>query len=71
MNMVIEQNGWKPYSDELFMELKRGAIKLHDQREKVASLKGYSKQKISEFKEQLRDHMNNSLGELLRWLSQS
>ncbi|XP_022728053.1 immune-associated nucleotide-binding protein 9-like [Durio zibethinus] len=53
VNMVIEQNGGKPYSDELFVELKRGAIKLHDQHEKVASLKGYSKQKISEFKEQI------------------
>ncbi|XVF73998.1 hypothetical protein PTKIN_Ptkin13bG0026500 [Pterospermum kingtungense] len=53
VNMVIEQNGGKPYSDELFVELKRGATKFQDQKEKVASLKGYSKQEISVFKEQI------------------
>ncbi|XWS23425.1 hypothetical protein CRYUN_Cryun28dG0013100 [Craigia yunnanensis] len=64
VNMVIEQNGGKPYSDELFVELKRGAIELHDQQEKVASLKGYSKQKISEFKEQIERSYEQQLSRI-------
>lgn len=53
VNMVIEQNGGQPYTDELFAELKKGATKLRDQQEVVAALKGYSKREISEFKEQI------------------
>ncbi|KAG8472695.1 hypothetical protein CXB51_034521 [Gossypium anomalum] len=53
VNMVIEQNGGKPYTDEFFAELKKGATKLRDQQEVVAALKGYSKREISEFKEQI------------------
>ncbi|GMI85103.1 IMMUNE ASSOCIATED NUCLEOTIDE BINDING 9 [Hibiscus trionum] len=53
VNMVIEQNGGKPYTDELFAELKKGATKLRDQQEVVAALKGYSKKEISEFQEQI------------------
>ncbi|XWS24749.1 hypothetical protein CRYUN_Cryun27aG0010500 [Craigia yunnanensis] len=53
VNMIIAQNGGQPYSDELFVELKSGATKLRDQQEEVASLKGYSKREISEFKEQI------------------
>ncbi|KAA3487057.1 protein AIG1-like [Gossypium australe] len=53
VNLVIEQNGGQPYTDELFAELKKGATKLRDQQEVVAALKGYSKREISEFKEQI------------------
>ncbi|KAK8542459.1 hypothetical protein V6N13_136967 [Hibiscus sabdariffa] len=53
VNLVIEQNGGQPYTDELFAELKKGATKLRDQKEVVAALKGYSKREISEFKEQI------------------
>ncbi|XVF37278.1 hypothetical protein REPUB_Repub19eG0132300 [Reevesia pubescens] len=53
VNMVIAQNGGQPYSDELFVELKKGASKLRDQQEEVASLKGYSKREISELKDQI------------------
>ncbi|MBA0783364.1 hypothetical protein Gotri_001092 [Gossypium trilobum] len=53
VNIVIEQNGGQPYTDELFAELKKGATKLRDQQEVVAALKGYSKREISEFKEQI------------------
>ncbi|MBA0765330.1 hypothetical protein Gotri_014547, partial [Gossypium trilobum] len=45
VNMVIAQNGGKPYYDELFVELKRGATTC-DEQEEVASLKGYIKQEI-------------------------
>ncbi|OMO99085.1 Avirulence induced family protein [Corchorus capsularis] len=53
VNTVSEQNGGRPYSDELFVELKKGAIKLHDQHEEVSSLKGYTKHEISELKEKI------------------
>ncbi|KAB1210897.1 Protein AIG1 [Morella rubra] len=53
VNMVIAQNGGQPYTDELFTELKEGAIKLRHQQEQVDSLKGYSKREISEFKDQI------------------
>uniref|UniRef100_A0A2P2K8F7 Protein AIG1 n=2 Tax=Rhizophora mucronata TaxID=61149 RepID=A0A2P2K8F7_RHIMU len=53
VNMVMEQNGGQPYTDELFIELKNGAMKLHDQQQEVRSLKGYSKKEISELNEQM------------------
>ncbi|KAI4332339.1 hypothetical protein L6164_017258 [Bauhinia variegata] len=54
VNTVIEQNGGKPYTDELFTELKNGAIRLRDQQIQVDSLKGYSKREISMFKDQMQ-----------------
>ncbi|KAJ7949712.1 protein AIG1-like [Quillaja saponaria] len=54
INKVIAQNGGRPYTDELFVELKKGAMKLRDQQEEVDSLKGYSKQEISQLKEQMQ-----------------
>ncbi|XP_028805752.1 immune-associated nucleotide-binding protein 9 [Neltuma alba] len=53
VNKVIAQNGGKPYMDELFTELKKGAMKLHNQQIEVESLKGYSKSEIKELKEQM------------------
>ncbi|XP_062153793.1 immune-associated nucleotide-binding protein 9 [Alnus glutinosa] len=53
VNMVIAHNGGQPYTDELFAELKKGAIKLRNQQEEVDALKGYSKREISEFKDQI------------------
>ncbi|PHT54013.1 hypothetical protein CQW23_08475 [Capsicum baccatum] len=31
VNVVVENNGGKPYTDDLFKELKKGAVKLHNQ----------------------------------------
>ena len=53
VNMVIAQNGGKPFTDEIFAELKKGAIKLRDQTEEVNSLEGYSKRELFELKEQM------------------
>ncbi|PSS00178.1 Immune-associated nucleotide-binding protein [Actinidia chinensis var. chinensis] len=53
VNMVIAQNGGKPFTDEIFAELKKGAIKLRDQTEEVNSLEGYSKRELSELKQQM------------------
>ncbi|KAM5574966.1 hypothetical protein ABKV19_014086 [Rosa sericea] len=48
VNSVIAQNGGRPYS------VKKGAMKLRDQQEEVASLKGYSKGEISHLNEQMQ-----------------
>ncbi|XP_062030465.1 immune-associated nucleotide-binding protein 9-like [Rosa rugosa] len=49
VNLVIAQNGGRPYTDEIFAEVK----KFRDQQEEVAS-KGYSKQEISRLNEQIQ-----------------
>uniref|UniRef100_A0A5B7C3N3 AIG1-type G domain-containing protein n=1 Tax=Davidia involucrata TaxID=16924 RepID=A0A5B7C3N3_DAVIN len=61
VNMVIAQNGGQPYTDELFVELKKGAKKLRDQTEEVKSLEGYSKWEISELKEQMHKSYEEQL----------
>ncbi|CAA0818444.1 P-loop containing nucleoside triphosphate hydrolases superfamily protein [Striga hermonthica] len=52
VNSVVDKNGGKPYTDELFIELKKGAMKLHDQTAEVNAMEGYSKQEISCLKDQ-------------------
>ncbi|KAK1407577.1 hypothetical protein QVD17_39197 [Tagetes erecta] len=53
VNTVLTKNNGKPYTDEIFNELKRGTMKLHEQTEEVQSLRGYTKQEISELTEQM------------------
>ncbi|XP_030934134.1 immune-associated nucleotide-binding protein 9 [Quercus lobata] len=66
VNMVIAQNGGQPYTDEIFAELKKGAMKLRNQQEQVDSLKGYSKREISE----LKDNMHRSYEEQLKRITE-
>ncbi|KAL3503787.1 hypothetical protein ACH5RR_033628 [Cinchona calisaya] len=61
VNEVVMKNGGKPYTDEIFVELKKGAKKLRDQAAEVNSLKGYSKLEISELKEQMHKSHENQL----------
>lgn len=61
VDMVVESNGGKPYTDELFVELKRGAIKLRDQTAEMNSQEGYSMTEISEFKEQFHKSYEEQL----------
>ncbi|KAF7836455.1 immune-associated nucleotide-binding protein 9 [Senna tora] len=61
VNMVIAKNGGQPYTDELFAELKKGAIKLRNQQIEVDALKGYSKREILEFKEQMHRTYDDQL----------
>ncbi|KAK9162106.1 hypothetical protein Syun_003008 [Stephania yunnanensis] len=51
INMVLEKNGGRPYSDEIFAEVKKGAM-LHDQKEQLKYMNG-SPQEIMELKEQM------------------
>lgn len=53
VNTITEENGGQPFSDEFFVELKEGAMKLREQREQVESLEGYPKHEISKIKESI------------------
>eukprot|EP00268_Persea_americana_P069226 TRINITY_DN97_c1_g1_i1.p1 TRINITY_DN97_c1_g1~~TRINITY_DN97_c1_g1_i1.p1 ORF type:complete len:341 (-),score=81.24 TRINITY_DN97_c1_g1_i1:317-1339(-) len=61
VNLVVAENGGQPYSDEFFKELKVGAMKLHSQKAEVESLRGYSKQEISELQEQIYKSYDDQL----------
>ncbi|KAI3717682.1 hypothetical protein L1987_69449 [Smallanthus sonchifolius] len=61
VNMVLTKNNGKPYTDEIFSELKRGTRKLHEQTEEVQSLQGYTKQEISELTEQMHKSYEEQL----------
>ncbi|GER38666.1 P-loop containing nucleoside triphosphatehydrolases superfamily protein [Striga asiatica] len=60
VNSVVDKNGGKPYTDELFIELK-GAMKLHDQTAEVNAMEGYSKQEISYLKDQFHKSYEEQL----------
>lgn len=53
VNDVVIKNGGIPYSNELFVEFKKGVTKLHDQAAELNSLKGYTKEEKSELKAQI------------------
>ncbi|KAL4566251.1 hypothetical protein LXL04_030364 [Taraxacum kok-saghyz] len=61
VNMVLTKNNGKPYTDDIFSELKRGTQKLHEQTEEVQSLQGYSKLEISELTEQMHKSYEEQL----------
>ncbi|PQQ16107.1 protein AIG1-like [Prunus yedoensis var. nudiflora] len=44
VNKVIAQNGGRPYTDEIFAEVKKGAIKLRDQQEEDQMQRAYEEQ---------------------------
>ncbi|PRQ20526.1 putative P-loop containing nucleoside triphosphate hydrolase [Rosa chinensis] len=67
VDSVIEQNGGRPYTDEIFAEAKKGAMKLRDQQEEVAS-KGYSKQEIDRFNEQMQRQYDLQLKQITEML---
>ncbi|KAJ4951220.1 hypothetical protein NE237_028052 [Protea cynaroides] len=60
VNMVVAENGGRPYSDEFFVELKEGARKLRQQQE-VDSLKGYTRKEMSELKEDIHKSYEEQL----------
>ncbi|CAM8979689.1 unnamed protein product [Rhodiola kirilowii] len=61
LNVVIARNDGKPYTDKLFAELRRGAIKLRDQTVEVDALTGYSKREIDVLKEQMHKTYDEQL----------
>ncbi|KAJ0099011.1 hypothetical protein Patl1_21082 [Pistacia atlantica] len=61
VNRVIAQNGGQPYTDEIFAEVKKEAMKHHDQQVEVDSLKGYSKREITELKAEIEKSYEDQL----------
>ncbi|KNA11071.1 hypothetical protein SOVF_138520, partial [Spinacia oleracea] len=53
VDKVSEENGGKPYTNDIFKELKKGAMKFRRQEKDVDSLQGYDKGEISALKEQM------------------
>ncbi|PKI54291.1 hypothetical protein CRG98_025306 [Punica granatum] len=61
VNAVISQNDGKPFTDEIFAEMRKGARKLHEQQEVVGSLKGHTKVQIQKFEEQMQKSYDEQL----------
>ncbi|XP_058756936.1 immune-associated nucleotide-binding protein 9-like isoform X2 [Vicia villosa] len=66
VNSVVSNNGGRPYTDELFTVLKKGAMKLEIQQKEVDALEGYSDGQISE----LKKHMQQSYDEQLMQITE-
>ncbi|XP_047324564.1 immune-associated nucleotide-binding protein 9-like isoform X2 [Impatiens glandulifera] len=66
VNKVMVLNGGQPYTDDIFVELQKGASKLRDQTKEVNSLEGYSKSEISN----LREDMQKSYEEQLKRITE-
>lgn len=61
VDLVIADNGGRPYTDNLFAELRKGAMKLQHQEEEVNALQGYTKREIIELKEQMHKAYDEQL----------
>ncbi|WVZ11953.1 hypothetical protein V8G54_016483 [Vigna mungo] len=62
VNMVLSRNGGRPYTDELFTELKMRAMELHKEQRKADSLKEeYSKDAISEFEKKMQQTYDDQI----------
>ncbi|XP_019176796.1 PREDICTED: immune-associated nucleotide-binding protein 9-like [Ipomoea nil] len=66
VNMVLERNCGVPYTDEIFSDLRDGAVRLRNQAAEVESSNGYTKQEISS----LKDQMQKSYGEQLKRITE-
>ncbi|KAJ0085927.1 hypothetical protein Patl1_07573 [Pistacia atlantica] len=61
VDRIIAQNGRQPYTDEIFVEVKKEAMKHHEQQVEVDSLKGYSKREITELKAEIKRSYEDQL----------
>ncbi|KAL3735795.1 hypothetical protein ACJRO7_024856 [Eucalyptus globulus] len=61
VSTVMVQNDGKPYTDDLFVEMKKGAMKLHEQQEVVGSLKGYTEGELMKLEEQMHKSYEEQL----------
>ncbi|KAK2433193.1 P-loop containing nucleoside triphosphate hydrolase superfamily protein [Trifolium repens] len=64
VDMVISNNGGRPYRDELFIELKKGAAELHKQQRVADSMQGCSEKEMLEFKKQRERAYNDQLNRI-------
>ncbi|KAM7460986.1 hypothetical protein LguiA_029107 [Lonicera macranthoides] len=73
IDAVLTKNGRKPYTHDIFVEMKNGALKLHDQTERVLSMEGHPEDKHTSNEEQLKritEMVESKLREITRRLEQ-
>ncbi|KAL5704149.1 hypothetical protein ACHQM5_022621 [Ranunculus cassubicifolius] len=70
VNTVMTENNGQPFSDEFFTELKEGAAKMVDQEKQIESLEGYSKQEMSELKENIQKTYEEQLKRMSEMIEQ-
>ncbi|KAL5073431.1 hypothetical protein RYX36_012415 [Vicia faba] len=68
VNSVVSRNGGRPYTDDLFAELKKGAMKLKSQQKEVDSLEGYSDRQISELKKHMQQSYDDQLKQIIEMI---
>nr|KYP46822.1 Protein AIG1 [Cajanus cajan] len=64
VSMVISDNSGRPFTNELFIELKDKATMRDNQQKVIESLKGYSKEEISEIKRQMQQKYDEELNRI-------
>lgn len=70
VDSVIANNGGKPFSDEIFQELKQGALKLHDKEKVIENLKGYSAEQIAALKKEIYKSYDDQLARITDMVEQ-
>ncbi|CAN1147806.1 Immune-associated nucleotide-binding protein 9 [Linum perenne] len=60
-NSVIAQNGGKPYTDDIFIEMQKQEMILRDKQYEVNSLKGASNQELNNLKEEMNKSYEKQL----------
>ncbi|KAJ1701767.1 hypothetical protein LUZ63_001546 [Rhynchospora breviuscula] len=70
VNRVIANNGGKPFSDEIFSELKLEALKLHDEEKVIDNMKGQSAEQIAALKEVIYKSYNDQLTRITEMVEQ-
>ncbi|XP_008786469.1 immune-associated nucleotide-binding protein 9 isoform X2 [Phoenix dactylifera] len=64
VDSVVASNGGQPFSDQIFAELKEGALRMHDREKEVEAMKGYSEQRISQLKEEIYKSYDDQLARI-------
>ncbi|KAG1370007.1 Immune-associated nucleotide-binding protein 9 [Cocos nucifera] len=70
VDSVVTSNGGKAFSDQIFVELKEGALRLHDGEKEVEALKGYSEQRICKLKEEIYKSYDDQLARITDMVEQ-
>ncbi|KAJ4761748.1 P-loop containing nucleoside triphosphate hydrolases superfamily protein [Rhynchospora pubera] len=70
VDSIIANNGGKPFSDEIFRELKQGALRLHDKEKVIENLKGYSAEQIAVLKKEIYKSYDEQLARITEMVEQ-
>ncbi|KAJ3706179.1 hypothetical protein LUZ61_009884 [Rhynchospora tenuis] len=70
VNRVMANNGGKPFSDEIFSEIKLEARKLHDEEKVIDNMRGQSAEQIAAMKEVIYKSYNDQLTRITEMVMQ-